>query len=217
MPAPIVSHAEDLLAQALARRGVRVTRQVSVPTPSGARPYLLDFAIVDARVDIEVDGPHHTVPLQREKDAYRDAWLRRHGWRVVRVPSDAVQTDADGTAARIVRMLERDGHTGAQGWVLMTLRRAWWNRPSLLAAAALLEYAAWRLLQHADITAVRYGALALCASAALFALRVPRLDYRVRRGIGYSGRRRRPFGIVSDLAIALFAIAVLLGAMAWLT
>ncbi len=217
MPAPIVSHAEDLLAQALARRGVRVTRQLSVPTPSGTRPYLLDFAIIDARVDIEVDGPHHTVPLQREKDAYRDAWLRRHGWRVIRIPADAVQQDADGTAAKIARVLERDGHTGAQGWVLMTLRRAWWNRPSLLAASAMFEYAAWLLLPHADLLSARYGAIALCVFAALFALRIPRLDYRLRRGSGYSGRRRRPFGFVSDLAILLFAIAVLLGALAWLS
>lgn len=217
MSAPIVSHAEDLLVEALARRGVRVTRQLNVPTPSGARPYLLDLAIVDARVDIEVDGPHHAVPLQREKDAYRDAWLRRHGWRVIRIPADTVQADADGTAAKVARMLERDGHTGAQGWVLMTLRRAWWNRPSLLAATALLEYVAWRLLPHADLLFARYGAIGLCVAAALFALRVPRLDYRLRRGIGYSGRRRRPFGIVSDLSLALFAIAVLLGVMTWLS
>ncbi len=41
------------------------------------------------RLVLEIDGPTHLTPVQRARDARRDATLRRLGWRVVRIPADA--------------------------------------------------------------------------------------------------------------------------------
>ena len=47
------------------------------------RSFNLDFAHVEGKVNIELDGPRHkSTP---EKDAARDAILRNLGWRVIRI------------------------------------------------------------------------------------------------------------------------------------
>ena len=208
---PLVSKAEDTLADALRRRGIRVTRQVSVP--SSARPFLLDFAVADARVDIEVDGPHHYTSLQRSKDAYRDRLLRRRGWRVIRVPAQAVYDDADGVAAKLARTLERGGHAGALAWPLMMLRRAWGSRVVLLLWTAGLDALAWKLFARGEPGSM---VILLCAISAVSALRVTRLDY-LPMGGGFVRRRRKPFSVLSDIAMVLLFAAVLIGALAWMS
>lgn len=49
-----------------------------------------DFAWPEERLVVEVDGPHHDLPHQRELDRRRDEELRRAGWRVRRVRADEV-------------------------------------------------------------------------------------------------------------------------------
>ena len=47
------------------------------------RRYTLDFAHVEAKVNIELDGPHHyTTP---EQDSVRDAKLGALGWKIIRI------------------------------------------------------------------------------------------------------------------------------------
>jgi hypothetical protein len=43
--------------------------------------HILDFAHPEAKVNIELDGPHH----DGSKDAVRDARLRALGWRIIRI------------------------------------------------------------------------------------------------------------------------------------
>lgn len=52
----------------------------------------VDFHWPRRRLVLEIDGPTHSAPVQRARDARRDAALRRLGWRVVRVPSDMADT-----------------------------------------------------------------------------------------------------------------------------
>jgi hypothetical protein len=47
--------------------------------------YRLDFAHVEAKVNIEIDGSSHNRPARRAKDAERDARLCALGWKVIRV------------------------------------------------------------------------------------------------------------------------------------
>lgn len=49
----------------------------------------VDFHWRALRLVLEVDGPTHLTLVQRERDARRDAALRRLGWRVVRIPAHA--------------------------------------------------------------------------------------------------------------------------------
>jgi very-short-patch-repair endonuclease len=48
-------------------------------------PYILDFYCPAARLCIEIAGPVHEEAAQIERDAKRDAWLRVHQIRVVRL------------------------------------------------------------------------------------------------------------------------------------
>ena len=49
----------------------------------------VDFHWRALRLVLEVDGPTHLTLVQRERDARRDAALRRLGWRVARIPAHA--------------------------------------------------------------------------------------------------------------------------------
>ncbi len=66
------------------RACAKVRRQVPIC------PFVVDFACVEARLVVEVDGPSHETPEGQSRDAGRDAWLRREGWRVVRVSNEQV-------------------------------------------------------------------------------------------------------------------------------
>lgn len=47
--------------------------------------YRLDFAWLDVKVVLEIDGAQHRGPEQAASDAQRDAYLRGQGWLVFRV------------------------------------------------------------------------------------------------------------------------------------
>lgn len=61
----------------------------------------VDFLWPNRRLVLEIDGPTHLTPVQRERDARRDAALRRLGWRVVRVPAHGA-AEAPALLARAV-------------------------------------------------------------------------------------------------------------------
>jgi len=205
MPEPLVSKVESRLADALEARGIRISRQVSVPAP-GPRPFSLDIAIMDARIDVEVDGPHHDTPSQQAKDAYRDRWLKKQGWEVIRIPTHEIDRDVEGTAATLARILEKRGALGWSAWPAMMVRRLWRNRVILLLLAALLVLAGWRLLESGH----RTFSLISCTFGVLLSLRVPLFDHR-------RTTRRKPFTFFTDIAILLFAAAVFVGTLAWLS
>jgi very-short-patch-repair endonuclease len=58
--------------------------------------YVVDFACVEIKLVIEVDGPSHAEPEQAKFDAERTSDLKRWGWRVVRVPNEIVYAKGDG-------------------------------------------------------------------------------------------------------------------------
>jgi len=65
-------------------------------------PYVVDFAAVDAKLVVEVDGGQHA---GSEADARRDAFLASKGWRVLRFWNNEVLADTEGVLARIVDAL----------------------------------------------------------------------------------------------------------------
>lgn len=81
-----------------------------VPQPHD-EPFRLDFAWVPARLDVEIDGPHHRTDAARRRDARRDAVLRRLGWKVLRFDEEAVMYAPGGVLYEVRRTLERLG-----GW-----------------------------------------------------------------------------------------------------
>ena len=75
--------------------GMRFRRQ----HPIG--PYIGDFACPMARLVIEVDGGTHSTPSEVAYDRSRDAYLRRLGWRVLRVTNLDVYRNLGGVLDEI--------------------------------------------------------------------------------------------------------------------
>jgi len=76
-------------------QGVKFRRQI----PVGA--YVADFACLERRLVVEVDGPLHD-PLA---DAARDAWLAAQGFRILRLSTRQVMEDRDTAIERIRQAL----------------------------------------------------------------------------------------------------------------
>ncbi len=64
--------------------GLKFRRQV----PIGR--YVVDFLCVEHRLIVELDGAPHEDEEQEHHDVFRDAWLREHGYRMLRLRNDLV-------------------------------------------------------------------------------------------------------------------------------
>ncbi|WP_181707687.1 DUF559 domain-containing protein [Chthonobacter rhizosphaerae] len=69
--------------------GGRFRRQVPVG------PYIVDFACLNPRIAIEIDGDSHCHPDALARDGDRDAFLRTQGFAVVRIWNTEIGRDAD--------------------------------------------------------------------------------------------------------------------------
>ncbi len=101
---------EVILWQALrqgALKGLRFRRQ----HPIG--PYGLDFYCSSARLAVEVDGDAHGFAARVLHDRRRDAWLARHGVRVIRIAAREVLRDEglDNTLLSIAAAAEAPSTT----------------------------------------------------------------------------------------------------------
>jgi very-short-patch-repair endonuclease len=65
--------------------------------------YILDFACIERRLAVEVDGGQHA---DNNNDRHRTAWLEAQGWQVIRFWNNEVLSNPDGVAARIAEMLQ---------------------------------------------------------------------------------------------------------------
>jgi very-short-patch-repair endonuclease len=63
---------------------------------------VLDFACLERRVAIEIDGVAHERGDRPERDARRDAWLAARGFEVLRLPARYVLGHLEGAIAAIV-------------------------------------------------------------------------------------------------------------------
>ena len=68
-------------------------------------PYYADFACHHASLVIELDGDTHGSDAAADYDAWRDAFIRREGYEVVRIPNGEVMENMDGVATLIDSML----------------------------------------------------------------------------------------------------------------
>ncbi len=77
--------------------GYKFRRQV----PIG--PYFVDFACLEAKLVVEVDGDHHA--FQSEYDARRDDWLGNQGFRVFRFWASEIDHNLGGVLEEILDAL----------------------------------------------------------------------------------------------------------------
>ena len=67
---------------------------------------VLDFACLERRVAIEIDGRAHEMGDHPERDARRDAYLRSRGVAVLRIPAAFVLKDLNAAILGIVQFCE---------------------------------------------------------------------------------------------------------------
>ena len=56
-------------------------------------PYFIDFAFVNEKIAIEIDGSQHLLPDRKSKDNKKDELLTSNGWKVIRFTENIVKTD----------------------------------------------------------------------------------------------------------------------------
>jgi very-short-patch-repair endonuclease len=66
-------------------------------------PYVLDFACIERKLVVEVDGGQHA---DSEHDRRRTAWLEAQGWRVIRFWNNEVLSNIEGVVARLTEALK---------------------------------------------------------------------------------------------------------------
>ena len=81
--------------------GLRFRRQ----HPIG--PYIADFACTAAQLVVEIDGGTHSTPAEQNHDRRRDAYLRMHGWRIIRVTNTDVYKKLDSVMDYIAVNVEK--------------------------------------------------------------------------------------------------------------
>jgi very-short-patch-repair endonuclease len=60
-------------------------------------PYFIDFAFVDEKIAVEIDGSQHLEENRKKKDIEKDKLLKSNGWRIIRI--QATEVIRDGTKA----------------------------------------------------------------------------------------------------------------------
>jgi very-short-patch-repair endonuclease len=64
-------------------------------------PWFADFACLELKLVIELDGDTHGTPEQQALDARRTAFLEREGWTVIRFWNSEMLENFEGTLDRI--------------------------------------------------------------------------------------------------------------------
>lgn len=83
--------------------------------------YIADFACLDNKLIIEVDGKYHNLNGQAEEDAIRTHVIEKYGYRVLRFTNEEVLCDTDNTLRKIVTACQTPplgglgGRTGSLG------------------------------------------------------------------------------------------------------
>ena len=96
-----MTQAESILWRQLRGRalGVIFLRQYLIGN------YITDFACLEPKLVIEVDGGYHSEPRQAEDDAIRQDWLEKQGFKVIRFSNVEVECDIDNTINKIKHAL----------------------------------------------------------------------------------------------------------------
>lgn len=87
---------EQALEPAIAALG----RPYRAQHPIFGHSFIVDFALLEDKIIIEVDGKSHNSSEAKELDKLRTAKLENLGWTVVRCRNEDAQRDPKGTVSR---------------------------------------------------------------------------------------------------------------------
>ena len=74
-------------------------------------PYFIDFAFVDEKIAVEIDGSQHLLFDRAESDKKKDELLLSLGWRIIRFTAEYVMHNGNETIISIENMLSDSNKT----------------------------------------------------------------------------------------------------------
>ena len=74
-------------------------------------PYFIDFAFVDEKVAVEIDGSQHLLPNRAESDKKKDELLLNFGWRIIRFTANEIMHNGENAVKLIESMLSDSNKT----------------------------------------------------------------------------------------------------------
>lgn len=76
--------------------------------------FSLDFAFPDSYLAIECDGEYwHGTPWQQAKDRRKDGYLKKHGWRILRLAEQEIRASPADCVKRIIAILQSSNQGAA--------------------------------------------------------------------------------------------------------
>lgn len=101
-----VPQTEEIIKNELQRAGIKTMREFSISV--GDKRYRIDFAIFceKGKIAVECDNDKaHRNKAQIERDRIKDLFLRRHGWRVVRLREKDIIENIRTCLTRIQKLM----------------------------------------------------------------------------------------------------------------
>jgi very-short-patch-repair endonuclease len=68
-------------------------------------PFFIDFAFVNEKVAVEIDGSQHLLPERKERDDKKDELLKKDGWFILRVSENEVKTNINSVFNTIISII----------------------------------------------------------------------------------------------------------------
>jgi very-short-patch-repair endonuclease len=68
-------------------------------------PYFIDFAFINEKVAVEIDGSQHLEEERKKRDKEKDKLLLSKGWKVLRIAANEVTHDGTKALKGVVEML----------------------------------------------------------------------------------------------------------------
>jgi len=95
---------EMLMDFALKKAGIEAT--FNFPVRAG---YILDFAIIDLKIDIECDGEAwHSSRQAIRHDQIRNHILKKKGWTIIRFTGTEIENNIDNCILKIKNIIEKE-------------------------------------------------------------------------------------------------------------
>jgi very-short-patch-repair endonuclease len=80
-------------------------KKYSIVREHSVFPYFIDFAFVNEKVAVEIDGSQHLLPERKKRDDKKDELLKEDGWFILRVSENEVKTNINSVFDTIISII----------------------------------------------------------------------------------------------------------------
>jgi len=99
-----ISYPENLFKEALER--FELDKKYLIAREYSVFPYFIDFAFINEKLAIEIDGSQHLLEERKIKDGEKDLLLKNNGWNIIRIAENQIKTNIDEVIQIVLHSLE---------------------------------------------------------------------------------------------------------------